>query len=65
MFFLKKEKASKEKTPIFGEEGGCNITAFYEAVFCKMSKVIVFLVFLCQFLVALQKHYKIRYFSTF
>ena len=32
------------KTEIFGQKGGCNKTVFfYEPVFCKMSKVIVFL----------------------
>ena len=28
-------------TPIFGQEGGCNITLFYEPVLCKMWKAIV------------------------
>ena len=54
------------KTPIFGQKGSCNKTFFffYEPVFWKMWKVIVF----CPFFKNLdyvQKHYKNRYFSTF
>ena len=38
---------------------------FYEPVFFKISKVIVFLAIFGQNLVDVQKHYKNRYFSTF
>ena len=35
MFFFKKMEG--QKTPILGQEGGCNITVFfYQPVFCKM-----------------------------
>ena len=42
LFLVSKNPSSK--TPIFGQKGGCNITFFffYEPVFCKMWKVIVF-----------------------
>ena len=48
-------KELKKKT-FFGQKGGCNKTGFfYQPVFCKMSKVIVFLAIFWQFLVDVQK----------
>ena len=49
-FFVKHEcfwfQTNNLKTQIFGKKGGCNKTFFffYQPVFCKMSKVIVFFV---------------------
>ena len=56
------------KKTFFGQKGGCNKTVFfYQPVFCKMSKVIVFFgaVFFGNFWLLFKKHYKNRYFSTF
>ena len=61
-------KKPKLKTPILGQKGGCNITGFfYEPVFCKMWKVIVFLggLFFGNFWLFFNKRYKNRHFSTF
>ena len=66
LFLVSKNTSSK--TPIFGQKGGCNITGFfYEPVFCKMWKVIVFWggFFLQFFGCFSKKHYKNRHFSTF
>ena len=67
LFLVSKNPSSK--TPIFGQKGGCNITGFffYEPVFCKMWKVIVFWggFFLAKFWLLFKKHYKNRHFSTF
>ena len=64
--FLKKCKF-KKKTPIFGQEGGCNITVFfYQPVFCKMWKVIVFGgAFFANFCCFQKKHYKIGILAHF
>ena len=61
MFFVQHhcfwfQKTQVEKHPILGQKGGCNITGFYEPVFCKMWKVIVFgRAFFGNFLVIFQK----------
>ena len=62
------EKIKVEKNTNFWSKGGLQQNVFfYEPVFCKMWKVIVF--FFCPFfwpiLVDVQKHYENRYFSTF
>ena len=55
------------KTPILGKKGGCNKTGFfYDPVFCKRGKVIVFFgAIFWQILVEVQKTLQNRYFSTF
>ena len=64
MYFVSTMASSK--TPIFCQEGGCNKLFFYELVFSKMSKVIVFLgAIFWQILVDVQEHYRNRYFSRF
>ena len=65
LFLVSKKQVEKH---IFSKKGGLQQNGvFYEPVFCKMSKVIVFFLafFFCIFLVAFQKHYKNRHFSTF
>ena len=55
-------KKPKLKNTFFQKKGGCNITGFfYEPVFCKMWKVIVFFLafFLAIFWLFFKKHYKI------
>ena len=65
-FWFQKNQVEKH---IFSKKGGCNKTGFffYEPVFCKMSKVIVFFfgIFFCIFWLLFKKHYKNRHFSTF
>ena len=59
---------NKLKNTFFQKKGGCNKTVFfYEPVFCKMSKVIVFFfgIFFAFFWLFFKKHYKNRHFSTF
>ena len=67
--FQNKELKQQKKIKFFGQKGGCNKTVFffYEPVFWKMWKVIVFFLamFLAIFWLMFKKHYKNRYFSTF
>ena len=50
----------QQKTEMFGQKGGCNKTGFfYEPVFCKLSKVIVFLAIFCHFWLLFKTYYKI------
>ena len=59
MFLVSKKQSWK--TPIFGQKGSCNKTVFfYEPVFWKMWKVIVFFAhFFAKFWLMFKKHYKI------
>ena len=66
VFLVSKEQIEKHKKK--QKKNNCNKTGFfYEPVFCKMSKAIVFFFasFFCQILVDVQKHYKNRYFGKF
>ena len=55
-----------QKTPIFGQEGGCNKTFFFMSLcFAKCDKLSFWGPFLGKFWLMLKKHYKLRYFSTF
>ena len=54
-FWFPNKQLTKKKT-VFGQKGGCNKTFFfYQPVFWKMSKVIVFFAIFWQFLVDVQK----------
>ena len=60
-------KTNNLKNTIFWWKGGLQQNGFfYQPVFCKMWKVIVFFApFFAQFWLMFKKHYKNRYFSTF
>ena len=60
------QKNQVENTNFSVKRGVATKRFFYDPVFCKKGKVIVFFgPFFWQILVEVQKHYKNRYFSTF